>query len=92
MCVELRDAYDRPSARWRDQVRGFRDSSRKPAAEKGDQEGMWDEQLKQRMKELCDLIAQEQDHHRFSTLVAELNRLLDDCYPTPPTNLKKEKL
>jgi hypothetical protein len=53
---------------------------------------MLDEQSKQRMKELCDLIAKEQDHHRFSNLVAELNRLLDDCNPTPPTNSKKEKL
>ena len=44
---------------------------------------MLDEQSKQRMKELCDRIANEQDHHRFSSLVAELNRLLDDCYPAP---------
>jgi hypothetical protein len=53
---------------------------------------MLDEQSKQRMKELCDLIATEQDHHRFSSLVAELNRLLDHCDPTPPTNSKTVKL
>ena len=52
---------------------------------------MLDEQPKQRVKELCDLIAKEQDHHRFSSLVAELNRLLDDCYPTRPADPKKEK-
>ena len=54
--------------------------------------GMLDEQSKQKMKELCDLIANEQDHHRFSSLMAELNRLLEDCYPTPATNPKKERL
>jgi hypothetical protein len=54
--------------------------------------GMLDEQSKQKMKELCDRIADEQDHHRFSSLVAELNRLLDDCYPAPAINSKKERL
>jgi len=53
---------------------------------------MLDEHSKQRVKELCDLIAKEQDHHRFSSLVAELNRLLDACYSTPPTDSKKERL
>jgi hypothetical protein len=53
---------------------------------------MLDEQSKQRMKELCDRIANEQDHHRFSSLVAELNRLLDDCYSPPATDSKKERL
>jgi hypothetical protein len=53
---------------------------------------MLDEPSKQRMKELCDLIANEQDHHRFSSLVAELNRLLDDCYPAPATKSQKERL
>jgi hypothetical protein len=52
---------------------------------------MLDEQSKQRVKQLCDLIAKEQDHHRFSRLVEELNRLLDDCYATPAPNSKKEK-
>jgi len=51
---------------------------------------MLDEQPKQRVKELCDLIAKEQDHHRFSSLMAELNRLLDDCHPAPPTDSKKK--
>ena len=54
--------------------------------------GMLDEPSKQRMKELCDLIVKEQDHQRFSSLVAELNRLLDDCYTAPPINSKKERL
>jgi len=53
--------------------------------------GMLNEQAKQRVKELCELIAKEQDHHRFSSLVEELNRLLDDCYTTPAPNSKKEK-
>ena len=51
---------------------------------------MLDEQTKQRMKELCDLIVNEQDHRRFSSLVAELNRLLDDCYSPAATDSKKE--
>lgn len=42
---------------------------------------MLDESSKQRVKELCDLIAREQDHHRFSVLVAELNQLLDQFDP-----------
>jgi hypothetical protein len=36
-----------------------------------------DEASKQRVKELCDQIANEQDRNRFSELVAELNQLLD---------------
>jgi hypothetical protein len=36
-----------------------------------------DESSKQRVKELCDHIANEQDRNRFSQLVAELNQLLD---------------
>jgi hypothetical protein len=38
---------------------------------------MLDDMSKQRVKHLCDLIAKEQDHQRFSVLVAELNDLLD---------------
>jgi hypothetical protein len=52
--------------------------------------GMLNKQAEQRVKELCDLIAKEQDRHRFSSLVAELNRLLDDCSNTPATDLKKK--
>jgi hypothetical protein len=40
---------------------------------------MLDELSKERVKHLCDLIAKEQDHQRFSVLVAELNDLLDGC-------------
>ena len=36
-----------------------------------------DELAKQRVKELCDLIAKEQNPSRFSTLLMELNELLD---------------
>jgi len=36
-----------------------------------------DEATKQRVKDLCDQIAKEQDHKRFSQLIAELNQLLD---------------
>ena len=38
---------------------------------------MLDEASKRRVKDLCDLIAKEQDHHRFSQLLAELNQVLD---------------
>lgn len=43
---------------------------------------MLDDSSKQRVKELCDLIAKEQDHHRFSVLVAELNHLLEEFDPS----------
>jgi hypothetical protein len=47
-----------------------------------------DEASKQRVKDLCNQIAQEQDHRRFSQLIAELNQLLDSANaprakPTP---------
>ena len=51
---------------------------------------MLNKQAEQRVKELCDLIAKEQDRHRFSSLVAELNRLLDDFSNPPATDLKKK--
>lgn len=38
---------------------------------------MLDDGSKQRVKDLCDLIAKEQDHKRFSMLIQELNQLLD---------------
>jgi len=51
---------------------------------------MLDELSKQRVKHLCELIAKEQDHQRFSVLMKELNDLLDgrkdgdaDPYPSP---------
>jgi hypothetical protein len=37
-----------------------------------------DEVSKQRVKELCDQIAKEQDRHRFSRLISELNQILED--------------
>lgn len=36
-----------------------------------------DEASKQRIRELCEQIANEQDRNRFSMLVSELNQLLD---------------
>jgi hypothetical protein len=37
---------------------------------------MLDEQSKQRVKHLCELIAKEQDHSRFARLLTELNQVL----------------
>jgi hypothetical protein len=51
---------------------------------------MIDETSKQRVKELCDLIAKEQDHQRFSVLVAELNQLLDGFDPTINRDSKED--
>lgn len=45
---------------------------------------MFDEASKERIKQLCDLIAKEQDHHRFSLLIAELNQLLERMQPARP--------
>ena len=42
---------------------------------------MFDEASKERIKQLCDLIAKEQDHRRFSLLIAELNQLLEEVQP-----------
>jgi len=39
-----------------------------------------DDASKQRVKELCDLIAKEQDQNRFSVLIHELNQLLDGLH------------
>lgn len=45
---------------------------------------MLDDASKQRVKDLCDQIAKEQDHKRFSMLIAELNQLLDSAnLPAP---------
>jgi hypothetical protein len=38
---------------------------------------MLTDESKKRVKELCDLIAKEQDHRRFISLLAELNQVLD---------------
>ncbi|HLZ39651.1 MAG TPA: hypothetical protein VKQ11_01735 [Candidatus Sulfotelmatobacter sp.] len=59
---------------------------------------MLDDGSKQRVKDLCDLIAKEQDHKRFSMLIQELNQLLDGVQPSsedgartgiPPTSEKR---
>jgi hypothetical protein len=42
---------------------------------------VFDGELKERIKQLCDLIAKEQDHQRFSLLIAELNQLLEEVQP-----------
>ena len=39
-----------------------------------------DDASKQRVKDLCDLIAKEQDQTRFSVLIHELNQLLDGLH------------
>ena len=39
-----------------------------------------DDAAKQRVKDLCDLIAKEQDQTRFSVLIHELNQLLDGLH------------
>jgi len=41
-----------------------------------------DEVSKKRVKELCDQIAKEQDHKRFSVLISELNQVLDGMEPS----------
>ncbi len=38
---------------------------------------MLDGESKERVKELCDQIAKEQDRNRFSELISELNQLLE---------------
>jgi len=38
---------------------------------------VFDGDTKERVKHLCDLIAKEQDHQRFSLLISELNQLLE---------------
>lgn len=43
---------------------------------------MLDDLSKKRVKELCDQIAKEQDHKRFSLLIAELNNVLDGLEPS----------
>lgn len=45
---------------------------------------MLDEASKQRVKDLCDLIAKEQDHQQFSILIAQLNDLLEKSDFRPP--------
>ena len=42
---------------------------------------MFDGESKERIKQLCDLIAKEQDHQRCSLLIAELNQLLEEVQP-----------
>jgi len=51
---------------------------------------MLDEASKQRVKELCDLIAKEQDAHRFSTLLAQLNQVLDGLDPASDKDGQRE--
>lgn len=47
-----------------------------------------DDEAKQRVKELCDLIAKEQDHRHFSVLLEELNNILEGVQPTNSKNSK----
>jgi len=53
---------------------------------------MLDEESKRRVKELCNRIANEQDHKQFSVLIAELNQLLDpNDGKTSPAELSKKQ-
>lgn len=45
---------------------------------------MLDGSYKQRVKDLCDHIAKEQDQKRFSVLIHELNQLLDGAQTSSP--------
>lgn len=49
---------------------------------------MLDEQSKLKVKELCDLIAKEQDHKQFSILIAQLNHLLEQGDGRPDSNYR----
>lgn len=51
---------------------------------RGVETGVFDEESKERIKQLCDLIAKEQDQRRFSLLIAELNQLLEKMQLTRP--------
>lgn len=51
---------------------------------------MLDEASKQRVKELCDSIAKEQDPHRFSSLLVQLNQVLDGLDPASNKDGKGE--
>jgi hypothetical protein len=44
---------------------------------------MLDEHSKQRVKDLCNRIANEQDHKQFSILIAQLNDLLEQSDGRP---------
>ena len=43
---------------------------------------MFNEQSKERIKQLCESITKEQDQRRFSLLIAELDQLLEKLQPT----------
>jgi len=73
--MELRNALNEHTRQLRKRVEDYRDSLN-PAPKKGDT-GMLDEQEKHQVKELCERIAKEQDHNQFSTLIAQLNQLLE---------------
>jgi hypothetical protein len=47
-----------------------------------------DEGSKQRVKDLCDQIAKEQDRNRFSQLISELNYLLEQSGTRTDDKLK----
>ncbi len=52
---------------------------------------MLTEESKKRVKELCDLIAKEQDHRRFLNLLSELNRELDGTGSSNHSGEKRSK-
>jgi hypothetical protein len=81
LCSELREALSRQSL-----ISAIKSRTTRPLP-KGILPGreirrvLLDDEAKQRVKELCDLIAKEQDHRHFSVLLEELNNVLDGVQP-----------
>jgi uncharacterized FlgJ-related protein len=73
--MELRNALNEHIRQVRQRVEDDRDFSIQ--VQRKETLGMLDEHEKQRVKELCERIAKEQDHNQFSTLIAQLNQLLE---------------
>jgi hypothetical protein len=74
--MELRNALNEHIRQVRQRVEDDRDSLN-PGPQRKETLGMLDEHEKQRVKELCERIAKEQDHNQFSILIAQLNQLLE---------------
>jgi hypothetical protein len=74
--MELRNALNEHIRQVRQRTEDDRDSLN-PGPQRKETLGMLDDHEKQRVKELCERIAKEQDHNQFSTLIAQLNQLLE---------------
>jgi ribosomal protein L12E/L44/L45/RPP1/RPP2 len=44
---------------------------------------VFNEQSKERIKQLCESVTKEQDQRRFSMLIAELDQLLEELQASP---------